>query len=61
MWIFNVTNDFVSGERPYACPICEQRFTQKYDMIKHARRHQEYHAQIPPARAPATVSTVVIN
>lgn len=43
----------MTGERPYACWICDQRFTQKYDMIKHARRHQEYHA--PPN------TTVVLN
>ncbi|XP_063708215.1 zinc finger protein 260-like [Culicoides brevitarsis] len=42
-----------TGERPYACWICDQRFTQKYDMVKHARRHQEYHA--PPN------TTVVLN
>lgn len=28
-----------TGERPYFCDICEQRFTQIGDMRRHRRRH----------------------
>lgn len=28
-----------TGERPYQCDICEQRFTQVGDMRRHRRRH----------------------
>lgn len=36
---------FFLGERPYACTYCESRFTQKYDCVKHERRHQEHQLQ----------------
>lgn len=28
-----------TGERPYQCDICEQRFTQVGDMRRHRKRH----------------------
>lgn len=47
------------GERPYACVICDQRFTQKYDMVKHTRRHQDYTAQ--PIVIPETIVEATEN
>lgn len=35
-----------TGERPYQCDICEQRFTQVGDMRRHRRRHDN---NVPPA------------
>lgn len=32
-----------SGEKPFACPTCGQRFAQRYNMMTHYKVHQGIH------------------
>ena len=35
--------NWISGEKPFECDICQKRFTLKHSMVRHRRKHESPH------------------